>query len=633
MRFSSRFPLLVLLSLLLASSGGMVDGASSANPAVTFSDVAGQAGLADIDAGPLTNWSAYGPGVAFADYDGDGDLDLYVTARFDHLGQESAEEGWALNSTATGETHLLRNDDGNYVDVSVEAGVKLVNSTALGASWGDIDGDGDVDLYISNYGRADFESPHDSGEANQMFLNNGDGTFNDVTEQTRTGNPGHSSGSAFFDYDHDGDLDLYSLNFGMIDEQNSVVRAETNILYRNDGDADGDGVPEFTDATRNAGPVSGGRDVSTTPYQTLVGDLYTIAATGPENPSAQMAMQGGINTDPAGTGMSWAISIFDHDGDGWEDIFIATDFGISPLYRNNGDGTFTLDTQQSDMVRSGTGMGAHVADIDHDGDLDLCQSNFGPNFLWLNEGDGTFDEEAHSMGLHNNRLVNWDCHFFDYDLDGDMDLWFGAGRINPYITDQNNSLYRNDGDIDGDGMVEFTDVAPELGLAGVYKTMGATIIDHDDDGDMDIMMGNSDAPLMLFENDAADIAAGHWLKVRLEGRGVDEGGSNLDGIGAMVRVTDTDGRTHMLQMAAGEGFLGSQPAELHFGLGAAQVERLEVDWSTGHTQVIEDVPSDVTVNVQEELPTEAPTNHMPMVVLALVVVLLASLLFIRRSDS
>ena len=219
-------------------------------------------GLEEIDSGPLTNWASYGPGVAWGDYDQDGDLDVFLTARFDHLGQETAISlGFAnmgqipanhsahqqLSENSTGQSHLLRNDgNGHFVDVSNETGVGSPGVTTLGATWVDFDGDGDVDLYLSNYGRADMDYPESTGEPNQMFQNE-NGIFTDVTAQSNLGNPGHSSGSVWADYDHDGDLDCYSLNFGMVDELTGMARRETNIMYRNDGDSNGDGVPEFSD--------------------------------------------------------------------------------------------------------------------------------------------------------------------------------------------------------------------------------------------------------------------------------------------------------------------------------------------------------------------------------------------------
>ena len=619
----------------------------SCGPASAGFEPVPTSGFEEIDSGPLTNWASYGPGVAWGDYDQDGDLDVFLTARFDHLGQEtaialgfpsmgdipenhSAHERLIENST--GQSHLLRNEGGGqFVDVSEEAGVGFPNVTTLGATWVDFDGDGDVDLYLSNYGRADLDNPEFTGEPNQMFQNE-NGVFTDVTAQSNLGNPGHSSGSVWADYDHDGDLDCYSMNFGMVDELTGLARRETNILYRNDGDSNGDGIPEFSDQTKETGTF-GQLESSEVDFVPLVGPALSIFPTSVTNPSAQAKLPEGVSDEPTGSGMSWAAVWFDANGDGWEDLYVASDFGISPLYQNNRDGTFELVTTEREMVRPGTGMGAHAADIDLDGDLDVCQSNFGDNFLWNNQGD-TFVEQS-SMGIYgeqSNTLVNWDCHFFDYDLDGDMDLWFGVGRINLDISNQYNSLYRNDGDVDGDGMIDFTDVADELGISGANKssgyarggnkTMGVALADFDNDGDLDLLLAHANAAPQLWRNTAVEDGLGGWLKVRLQGT---EGGSNSHGIGCIVEVHLEDGTILKQHAYAGDGFLGSSDPGVHFGLGEQSIVEVKVKWSTGYIQSIEDVPVNSEITVIEVLPPE-PIDFS-MLILILMTLILVQLIW------
>ena len=533
---------------------------------------------------------------------------------------------------STGQSHLLRNEGGGqFVDVSEEAGVGFPNVTTLGATWVDFDGDGDVDLYLSNYGRADLDNPEFTGEPNQMFQNE-NGVFTDVTAQSNLGNPGHSSGSVWADYDHDGDLDCYSMNFGMVDELTGLARRETNILYRNDGDSNGDGIPEFSDQTKETGTF-GQLESSEVDFVPLVGPALSIFPTSVTNPSAQAKLPEGVSDEPTGSGMSWAAVWFDANGDGWEDLYVASDFGISPLYQNNRDGTFELVTTEREMVRPGTGMGAHAADIDLDGDLDVCQSNFGDNFLWNNQGD-TFVEQS-SMGIYgeqSNTLVNWDCHFFDYDLDGDMDLWFGVGRINLDISNQYNSLYRNDGDVDGDGMIDFTDVADELGISGANKssgyarggnkTMGVALADFDNDGDLDLLLAHANAAPQLWRNTAVEDGLGGWLKVRLQGT---EGGSNSHGIGCIVEVHLEDGTILKQHAYAGDGFLGSSDPSVHFGLGEQSIVEVKVKWSTGYIQSVGDVQVDSEITVIEVLPPE-PIDFS-MLILILMTLILVQLIW------
>ena len=619
----------------------------SCGPASAGFEPVPNSGFEEIDSGPLTNWASYGPGVAWGDYDQDGDLDVFLTARFDHLGQEtaialgfpsmgdipenhSAHERLIENST--GQSHLLRNEGGGqFVDVSEEAGVGFPNVTTLGATWVDFDGDGDVDLYLSNYGRADLDNPEFTGEPNQMFQNE-NGVFTDVTAQSNLGNPGHSSGSVWADYDHDGDLDCYSMNFGMVDELTGLARRETNILYRNDGDSNGDGIPEFSDQTKETGTF-GQLESSDVDFVPLVGPALSIFPTSVTNPSAQAKLPEASSEAPTGSGMSWAAVWFDANGDGWEDLYVASDFGISPLYQNNRDGTFKVVTTQRDMARPGTGMGAHAADIDLDGDLDVCQSNFGDNFLWNNQGD-TFVEQS-SMGIYgeqSNILVNWDCHFFDYDLDGDMDLWFGVGRINLDISNQYNSLYRNDGDVDGDGMIDFTDVADELGISGANKssgyarggnkTMGVALADFDNDGDLDLLLAHANAAPQLWRNTAVEDGLGGWLKVRLQGT---EGGSNSHGIGCIVEVHLEDGTILKQHAYAGDGFLGSSDPGVHFGLGEQSIVEVKVKWSTGYIQSVGDVQVDSEITIIEVLPPE-PIDFS-MLILILMTLILVQLIW------
>jgi len=624
----------ILLAFLFALSVFSVPSSASQDSetsAVQFTDVSANVGLAVIDPGAVTDWAAYGPGVSWGDYDGDGDLDLFVTARFDQLGFETegdlpdgssqAAIDAAVEENAKGRTHLMRNDGGIFTDVTQEAGVFISESTAIGASWADFDGDGDIDLYLSNFGFANFENVTDGtdGEDNIMFQNNGDGTFTDVTALAGVGNPGHSSNGLWADYDHDGDLDLYSLNVGIVDERDFQVRSETNILYRNDGDSNGDGVPEFSDQTIEAGRVSGQDLNPSEDFIPALGEEVTIHGTGPTSPSAQVIIQSGLGLSGAGTGISWAGVWFDYNNDGWEDLFIASDFGVSPLYENNGDGTFTIVTSDVGMTLPGTGMGTHAADYDGDGDFDLCQTNFGPNYIWRNDGskfEKLSDAEIH-LDDNKTAVVNWDCHWLDYDLDGDFDLFFGGGRINTFISVQENTLFRND----GDGVL--TDITTEVGLGGHDKVMGASMADYDGDGDIDIMLGISDGPLKLMENNAAQVTGNDYLKVKLNGEF-----SNTHGIGVLVEVELVSGKVLIQRPYAGDGFLGSGDSIVHFGLGAnAEVKQVKVHWSTGHIQVIENVSVNGILSVNEEPPAGVGSELVSKILvggfLALFVVLAA----------
>ena len=609
----SFLPALILMVIFSTSLITSLGHAENSNPVdenqVFFTDISNITGLSEISTGSLFNWSSFGPGVSCGDYDGDGDLDLYVTVRHDHFGYEVREyfvEGddedlieAAVIENSTGETFLLENRNGSFVDVSIASGVKLTNSTAIGSTWADYDGDGDLDLYVSNYGVSLWNITFgDGGEPNIMFSNNGDGTFTDVTNLSNLGNPGHSTGGLFVDYDHDGDLDVYSLNGGTYDELQYLAYAQSNILYRNDGDSNGDGVPEFSDQTIEAGRISG-QDVNSQ-Y-----DFVPANMTYSHSEASAMMEGDGTFGGNSGSGISWAGLWFDYNQDGWSDLFIASDFGISPLYENQKDGTFKLVTNEMGLNFQGTGMGAHSADINGDGTFEVCQTNFGPNYIWINNNGNYFDRFVDDGMSYEGKMtgVNWDCHFFDYDLDGDFDLFMTAGRINKFVSFQENSLYLND----GNGL--FTDVTVDVGLGGHLKSMGASIADFDNDGDEDILVANSDGPLQLFQNNAAQVTGNHWLRVQLKGEY-----SNTYGIGVLVEAELDNGTILRQQTYAGSGFLGSGDPIVHFGIGSNEgVKEVRVHWTTGHIQTVSNISIDGTVTIFEEAPPE--TSFLPNIVM------------------
>ena len=294
----------------------------------TFTDVTN-------GSGPLGN-PGNGTDAAWGDYDNDGDADLYVT-----------NDGQA--------NRLFRNEgDGTFTDATAVSGPVGDTGNSTDAAWGDYDSDGDLDLYVANY-----------GQANRLFRNDGDGTFADVTgDSGPLGDTGNSNGVAWCDYDGDGDVDLYVVNYG-----------QANRLFRNEGDG------TFTDATSVSGPV---------------GDT-------------------GNGTDAA-----WG----DYDNDGDLDLYVANDGQANRLFRNGGNGTFTDVTDGSGPLGDpGNGTGAAWGDYDNDGDVDLYVTNDGqPNRLYQNDGDGTFTDATGESGPLGDPGSGTDASWGDYDSDGDLDL-------------------------------------------------------------------------------------------------------------------------------------------------------------------------------------------------------------------
>ncbi len=557
-----------------------------------FVDATSSWGLEDISPGELVNIASYGPGISLSDCDGDGDLDLFITPRFHHFGPSTGDEE---NYTGVGNSILLRNEGNHFTNITKGSGIELINSTVIGSAWGDYDNDGDVDVYLSNYGYTDTYNTS-SGAPNSLHRNDGNCIFTDVTLEANVANPGHSSTALWADYDHDGDLDLYSMNIGSVNEFEYRVRAETNILYKNQ--LVETGVPNFIDDTLFAG-VSGQIEFSDIPNLIVSPEPVNIDVASPSNPSAQMDT---MHNDHRGSGLSWAGVFFDYDNDGWEDLFVASDFAISPIYRNNGNGTFTVVTHKLLMNRAGTGMGAHASDIDGDGDLDLCQTNFGPNYIWLNSqspnGNSYFKQIQEESGISNTEEVNWACLWFDHDLDADQDLFFGVGRISPYVWVNNNSFYVND------GTGSMTDVTDQSGLEHSYKTMGVAMGDIDNDGDIDLVLGNSDGPIQMMLSQAAQIDGNTWISIRLEGNQ-----SNSRGIGARVTIVMQDGSSQTQMVYAGQGFLGTSDSRVHFGLNKNTViKEVKVLWSTGHEQVLHNVAANQFLLIKEDAPIVSYTT-------------------------
>jgi len=352
---------------------------------VDFSDVTDIAGV---------GCTGSSRGVAWGDYDNDGDLDLYV-ANYN-------------------EANVLyrNNGDGTFTDVTSEAGVGCI-SHSYGVAWGDYDNDGDLDLYVANYG------------ANVLYRNNGDGTFTDVTSEAGVSCTGSSLGVAWGDYDNDGDLDLYVAN-----------HYEANVLYKNNGDG------TFTDVTGAAGvgctgssygvawgdyDNDGDLDLYVTNYEANV--LYRNNGDGT---FTDVTSEAGVSCTGSSRGVAWG----DYDNDGDLDLYVANYNEANVLYRNNGDGTFTDVTSEAGVGCTGHSLGVAWGDYDNDGDLDLYVTNDGANVLYRNNGDGTFTMVGAGVGCTGSSYgVAWG----DYDNDGHLDLYVANSGANV--------LYRNNGNL------------------------------------------------------------------------------------------------------------------------------------------------------------------------------------------
>ncbi|HJL17058.1 MAG TPA: CRTAC1 family protein [Sandaracinaceae bacterium LLY-WYZ-13_1] len=493
-----------------------------------------------------------------------------------------------------------------------------------GAAVGDVDGDGWPDLYVTN-----LEGP------DRLHRNRGDGTFEEITEAAGLGGfAAHSNGAAFVDIDEDGDLDLYVTVLGGPIEGHD----DRFFLFVNDG------AGRFTEealargaAVDDSGGLRGGASVATGDYDRdgyadlHVNEWVPIPATRPHtrllhNRGAEapghfedatlaarattFSQECWLRTTRC-TQYAFASGFADLDGDGWQDLVVAMDFGLSRTFLNRGDGTFALGQRTSSLRGDENGMGSTLGDVDNDGDLDwLVTSIFDPehtcatepctwgasgNRLYENGGDGRFADATDGAGVRDGGW-GWGAAFLDYDNDGDLDVVqangvdYPVGRFDDDFNDDATRLWENDGH---GGMRER---ARALGIASRATGKGLLVFDYDRDGDQDVFVVNDGATPALYRNDGG--SARPWLRVRC--RGAAAGGSTSEGLGARVEVT-VDGVTQVREIGSVTHFLGQSERVAHVGLGAGHetVDVLAIRWPSGRVTRMTDVPARQELLVDE----------------------------------
>lgn len=499
--------------------------------------------------------TAGGAGVAVGDYNNDGLDDLYFTT--------SAEHG--MNA-------LYRNE-GNFAftDVAVAVGLADVNCTEKGgtsafALWLDFNNDGWQDLLLLRFG-------------NVTLFQNTHGTFKDVTVSSGIFRHMNALAAVAFDYDRDGDLDIYIGGYfpgkDLRNPQDSKVLFESwetarnggeNVLLRNNGDL------TFTDVT----DVAGVQD----------------------------------------TGWTMAVGHGDIDNDGWQDLYVANDFGPDTIFKNLGNGRFKNITRDSIGVDTKKGMNAEFGDYNNDGYLDVYVTNMTEpylhecNMLWRNNRDGSFtdvavEEKACDTGW------GWGAKFLDVDNDGYLDIYAVNGFISAgpedYIDQLLEFIFRDDVDLrdasawppmEGRSMGGYehnimlwrtprgyASMGSAAGVADVRDGRGVAIGDLDADGRMDIVVSNLGASPIIYRNVSRNPHA--WLELRLEGRGK---ASNRSAIGARVEVR-AGLHTQIREVAGGNGFDAQSTLMVHFGLGMAhKVDELSITWPDGKVNRFKAVP-------------------------------------------
>jgi enediyne biosynthesis protein E4 len=535
------------------------------------------------DFNPLNYLYYYnGGGVAVGDIDGDGLPDLYFTSNL-------------------GPNKLYRNR-GNYTfeDITDKAGVPDPDGWKTGVTMADVNGDGKIDIYVSG---VDYLTMHGR---NVLYINNGDGTFTDRTKEFGLEHVGYSTQALFFDYDGDGDLDMYLLDHSTHTERAIGAQARVGTpnprtsdrLFRNDGG-------HFTDVTDQAG------------------------------------LHDGID------GYGLGVVASDFNGDGCPDIYVTNDFqGNDFLYTNNCNGTFTESITKAMGHTSRFSMGVDAADFNNDGRTDIIsldmlperedilktsastesyniyslrlQAGYQPqyerNALQLNRGKGKFSDIGYLAGVFATDW-SWAPLFADLDNDGRKDLFITNGiyrrpndmdyityvgneavqkSLGEKITEANLALLKKMPQVPlskyafhNDGNYGFTNVAEAWGLAQPGFSNGAAYVDLNNSGNLDLVVNNINAPASIYRSHAREINKNHYLTVLLHGSG-----ANTAGIGARVEMTQAATKQVVEQMPT-RGFVSSVDPRLHFGLGSSsRIDTLTVIWPDHRFQTLTNLSGD-----------------------------------------
>jgi len=513
--------------------------------AVDFRDVAEQAGLTGVVVSGHESRKKYilettGTGVALFDYDNDGRIDIFIPSATTLDAPADAGDGRPIG-------RLYRNFGGlRFEDVTARA--RLARSGwGQGVCVGDYDNDGHRDLFVTYYGQS------------LLFRNQGDGTFEDVTEAAgfRVASPRWDTGCSFFDYDLDGRLDLVVTSYLEFDR--------TKIPEPGAG-----GYCQWKGIPVMCGPRG-------LPFAR--NRLFHNDANGRFTDVSSVS---GIGKTRGCYGFTAVTS--DYDNDGYPDIYVACDSTPSLLYHNKKDGTFEDIGLLSGVAlnedgQEQGGMGVAAADYDEDGDMDIVKTNFSddiPN-LYHNNGDGTFEDRVLQSGLGGYvHHVGWGVHFLDADHDGRRDLLIINGHVYPEADQTPEIRYRQPRLFYWHvGGGKFRDMSKQAGtgISATLSSRGSAAGDFDDDGSLEVVVSNMGTRPSLLKNVGT---RGHWLLLRLVGTT-----ANKDAIGARV-VVQAGGRRISGEVQSGSSYISQNDARVHVGLSANDsYDRIEVSWPGG----------------------------------------------------
>ncbi|HEY0080753.1 MAG TPA: CRTAC1 family protein [Pyrinomonadaceae bacterium] len=490
-----------------------------------------------------------GAGCAFFDYDNDGWMDIYLV-------NSGASD--FFTPTAPLKNALYRNNrDGTFTDVTDKSGA-TGGRFGMGVAAGDYDSDGFQDIYVTNYGR------------NILYRNNGDGTFTDVTEKAGVAAPGWSTCAVWFDYDADGKLDLFVSSFVFYDKTQK---------------------PFCTDAERS-------RHYYCVPklFKPMPSRLFRNRGDGT---FADVSGESGIAASP---GKSFGAVATDVNNDGLIDLFVANDTMPNFLFVNKGAGKFeeaglAAGVAYGETGRARSGMGVDAADYDGDGWQDLFVANIDQEFfsLYHNEHDLTFVDEPGEIASTTHLLSGWGLKFFDYDSDGDPDLFLANGHPDDFIEMRAARVkYREPLLLFENTGKAFRNASAESGAVFKrdYAARGMAVGDVDNDGDADVLVSNNGEAPLLLRNDGGN--RNNWLGLQLVATK-----SNSSAVGALITWQTGGVRRSRLKIGGGSYLASHDPREL-LGLGrAAKIDFIEIRWPSGRVDKLSDVPVNSYVRVVE----------------------------------
>lgn len=550
MKNTRLFPLVLLAGAVLVAAAPAKPGAAPSG--LRFTDVTAKAGIKFTHnsgrAGKKFLPETLGAGGAFFDADGDGWLDILLINSKD----------WSPKGRKSLHALYRNNRNGTFTDITRGSGLD-VEMYGLGVAAADYDNDGKQDVYITAL------------EGDRLFRNLGSGKFKDVTAASGIKNASFGTSAAWLDYDKDGKVDLFVANYVQWSPDKDLwcsldgstksyctpesYKATSSKLFRNLGNG------KFQDATARAGVAQEGKALG--------------------------------------------VAVLDIDMNGWPDLFVANDTQPNKLYRNQKTGTFAEEGLEAGVAFGEDGvargaMGADAADYDRSGRPHLLVGNFSNEMLALyhNEGSGVFVDEAPASAVGRASLLTltFGVFFFDYDLDGLLDLFAAnghieeeIGRVQPRVAYKQPPLvFRNL------GAGKFEPVAGRLGpeLNRPIVARGAAYGDYDKDGDLDVLLTTNHGPAYLFRNDGGN--RNNWLCVRTVG-----GRSNRDGIGAVVRVASPTAGRQWNTVRSGSSYCSQSDLALTFGLGKDPKATLEIEWPSGLKQRLADVPANQFITVEE----------------------------------